>query len=205
VNSYDKTKQSTIIFDLSEVLISGLLGIKEALSRQLPASTDRLLSCFGGSLLDELLLGDICEDTYLKTIVDVEGWEIDISRLKSVIRSNFRNQVEGMPDLVAALAPHYQLVLFSDHAQEWITYIRSVHPFLKLFQHAFFSYELGRLKRQPEAFAHVLEALSVPARRCLFIDDNPVNVAAAHSVGLPSIRFSDADHLVSELRRWGVW
>jgi hypothetical protein len=24
-------------------------------------------------------------------------------------------------------------------------------------------------------------------------------------VGLPSIRFSDADHLVSELRRWGVW
>jgi putative hydrolase of the HAD superfamily len=204
VNSYEERKPSAIIFDLSEVLISGLLGVEEGLSQRLPASADEVLSCFGGPLLDELLLGNIREDTYLKTIVVREGWAISVSTLKRAIRENFHNQVEGMPDLLAALAPHCKLVLFSDHAQEWIAYIRSVHPFLRLFQHTFFSYELGRLKREPEAFSHVLRTLSLPARRCLFIDDNPLNVAAAQSVGLPSIRFFDAEQLVPELQRWGA-
>jgi hypothetical protein len=30
---------------------------------------------------------------------------------------------------------------------------RAIHPFLGLFRHAFFSYELGRLNRDPEAFS----------------------------------------------------
>jgi putative hydrolase of the HAD superfamily len=95
-------------------------------------------------------------------------------------------------------------VLLSDHAEEWIAYIRSVHPFLRLFRRTFFSYELGRLKSDAAVFSQVLQALSIPARRCLFIDDNPANVAVAQSVGLRAIRFVNAEQLASELRRWGV-
>jgi hypothetical protein len=58
-----KAKPSTFIFDLSEVLISGLVGIEKRLCHRLPASEDRILPCFGGPLLDELLLGNISEDT----------------------------------------------------------------------------------------------------------------------------------------------
>jgi beta-phosphoglucomutase-like phosphatase (HAD superfamily) len=200
-----KGKPSVFIFDLSEVLISGLVGIETQLLQQLPASDDEILPCFGGPLLDELLLGNISEDTYLRAIVLREGWRTDISRLKRAIRNNFHNQVEGMLDILAALAPDYELALLSDHAEEWIAYIRSIHRFLRLFRHTFFSYQLRRLKRDPEAFSQALEALAIPAPRCLFIDDNPANVAVAQSVGLPGICFVDAEQLASELRRWGVW
>jgi phosphoglycolate phosphatase-like HAD superfamily hydrolase len=200
-----KNERSGLIFDLSEVLISGLVGIERQLCHHVPASEDQILPCFGGPLLDELLLGNISEDTYLKAIVLREGWGTDISRLKEVIRNNFHNQVAGMLDILAALAPDHELALLSDHAEEWIAYIKSIHPFLSLFKRTFFSYELGELKRNPEAFSQVLKALSIPARRCLFIDDNPANVAVAQSVGLPGICFVDAEQLVSELQRWGVW
>ncbi|MGD2143040.1 MAG: HAD-IA family hydrolase [Anaerolineae bacterium] len=193
-----------IIFDLSEVLISGLVGIEKELPQQLPASQDEILPCFGGQLLEELCLGNISEDIYLKAIVCREGWRTDVSRLKRVIRHNFRNRVAGMPEMVAALVPDYELALLSDHAEEWIAYIKSFHPFLGLFTWSFFSYQLGRLKRDPETFFQVLEALSIPARRCLFVDDDPTNVAVAQSAGLPSICFVDAEQLASELRRWGV-
>jgi HAD superfamily hydrolase (TIGR01509 family) len=200
----EERKPSNVIFDLSEVLISGLVGIERELSRQLPASQQQILPCFGGQLLEELLLGNISEDTYLKTIVLREGWKADISTLKRMIRNNFHNQVDGMPDILTALAPHYELVLLSDHAREWIAYIKSIHPFLRLFSRTFFSYELGRLKSDPQAFSQVMRALSAPAQRCLFIDDNPANVAVAQSVGLRAIRFVNTERLASQLRRWGI-
>jgi hypothetical protein len=200
-----KKERSALIFDLSEVLISGLVGIEKQLRHHVPASEDQILPCFGGPLLDELLLGNISEDTYLKAIVLREGWGTGVSRLKKAIRENFHNQVPGMLDVLAALAPDYELALLSDHAAEWIAYIRSIHPFLIRFPHTFFSYELGKLKRDPEAFSQVLKALSIPARRCLFIDDNPANIAVVQSVGLPGICFVDAEQLVSELQRRGVW
>lgn len=200
-----KSERSGLVFDLSEVLISGLVGIEKRLCHLVPASRDEILPRFGGPLLVELLLGHISEDTYLRAIVLREGWGIDVSILKRAIRDNFHNQVAGMLDIVAALEPHYELALLSDHAEEWIGYIRSIHPFLGLFRHTFFSYELGRLKRDPEVFSQVLKKLSIPACRCLFIDDNPANVAVAQSVGLPGICFIDAAQLVSELRRRGVW
>jgi HAD superfamily hydrolase (TIGR01509 family) len=193
-----------IIFDLSEVLISGLLGVENGLARHLHKSASAILTSLGGPLLEELLLGNITEDTYLRAIIEREGWNTDASTLKNAIRRNFRNQVEGMPDILAALAQDHDLVLLSDHAREWIAYIQSIHPFLQLLGRAFFSYELGRLKRDPETFSQVVRELRVPARHCLFIDDNPVNVAAAESAGLRGIRFAGAVQLASELRGWGI-
>ena len=201
----ERERPIVLIFDLSEVLISGLVGIESQLARHLPGPEEEILPCFGGQLLEELLLGHISEDTYLKAIILREGWETCVSRLKKVIRNNFHGQIAGMHDILAGLAPDYELVLLSDHAAEWIAYIRSIYPFLTLFKRTFFSYELGKLKRDPEAFSHILRELSVPAHRCLFIDDNPENVTVAQSVGLPGICFVDAEQLASELRRWGIW
>jgi len=103
--------------------------------------------------------------------------------------------------ILTELASRYELVLLSDHAREWIAYIEPVHPFLKIFKHTFYSYNLGRLKKDPETFSEVLDAMSFPSRSCLFIDDNPVNVAVARSVGILSIRFVNAEQLTTELER----
>jgi HAD superfamily hydrolase (TIGR01509 family) len=97
------------------------------------------------------------------------------------------------------LASRYELALLSDHAREWVAYVQSIHPFLKRFRHTFFSYDLGRTKRDPQAFLTVLDVTSVPAHRCLFIDDNPKNVNVAESVGIPGIRFVNAEQLAAEL------
>ena len=44
----------TIIFDLSEVLISGLLGIERPLSEELQILEEKVLPAFGGGLLEAL-------------------------------------------------------------------------------------------------------------------------------------------------------
>jgi len=189
----------TIIFDLSEVLISGLVGIEKVLSRELALPEDKILPCFGGSWLEELLVGDISEETYLTRIVAREKWPIDVARLKAVIRGNFHHQVEGTIGLLMELAGRHCLALLSDNAREWVAYIRSVHPFLEVFQRTFFSYDLKGLKKDPATFSAVLDAMSASPGECLFIDDNPLNVSAAESAGIPSIHFLSAEQLAAEL------
>ena len=46
--------------------------------------------------------------------------------------------------------------------------------------------------------------LDCAAAECLFVDDNPANVAAAESVGVHGIRFTNAEGLVRELVEWGM-
>lgn len=191
-----------VICDLSEVLIAGLVGIEKVLSQELPVPQDKILPCFGGDLFYELLVGTISEDVYLRYVITKERWNIDTARLKAVIRHNFHNQVAGTLPIVTELAPRYELVLLSDHAREWIAYIQSVHSFLNMFEHTFFSYHLKKTKQDPGAFLEVLDTMSLPPRRCLFIDDNPTNVSVAESVGIPAIQFMDAGQLASELERW---
>jgi HAD superfamily hydrolase (TIGR01509 family) len=188
-----------IIFDLSEVLIAGLVGIEKPLSRELDLPEDEILPCFVGSLLEQLLIGSISEEAYLTHIVTRERWQIEVARLKAVIRHNFHHKVRGSVDLLMALASAYELALLSDHAVEWVSYITSIHPFLEVFSQTFYSCDLKRIKRDPQTFAHVLDALSISPTQCLFIDDNPENVQVAQSVGIPSVRFLNADQLATEL------
>ena len=190
-----------IIFDLSEVLIAGLVGIEKELSRVLPIPEHEILPRFGGEVFHELLIGNISEDTYLRQIIAREGCTIGPTRLKAVIRDNFHHEVEGSLSLVAELATGYELVLLSDHAREWVAYIRSNHPFMRLFEHAFFSFDLKRTKKDPQAFLQVLDAISIPPSNCLFVDDNPHNVDVAESVGIAGIHFLDARQLAAELEK----
>jgi FMN phosphatase YigB (HAD superfamily) len=190
-----------IIFDLSEVLIAGLVGIEKQLSRELPVPEDEILSCFGGDWLETLFVGNISEDIYLRQVIAREKWRIDAARLKQVIRDNFHNEVEGTLSILTTLVPKYELVLLSDHAREWVAYVRAIHPFLKVFKHAFFSCDLRRTKKDPQAFLMLLDMVSVSPRDCLFIDDNPRNVIVAESVGIPGIHFVDAEQLAVELER----
>jgi FMN phosphatase YigB (HAD superfamily) len=188
-----------IIFDLSEVLVAGLVGIEKYLSGELAMPEDAILPCFAGSLLEELLVGSISEDRYLAQIVAREGWRIEFARLKAAIRRNFHNEVEGAIEIVMDLASGYDLALLSDHAREWVSYIQSIHPFLQVFGQTFFSYDLRRTKKDPETFWEVLRALAVSPGECLFIDDNPENVIVAESVGIQGIRFINAEQLADEL------
>ena len=125
--------------------------------------------------------------------------------MKRVIRDNFHTEVEGTLSILTALAPQYELVLLSDHAREWVAYIRTIHPFLEIFQRTFFSYDLRRIKKDPHAFLMLLDTVSISPRDCLFIDDNPGNVDVAESVGIPGIHFVGAVQLTAELERRQMW
>lgn len=65
----------------------------------------------------------------------------------------------------------------------------------------FFSYEFQKTKKDQATFLEVLHQTACAPEDCLFIDDNPKNVAVAESVGITGIRFVDAAQLRVALNR----
>jgi FMN phosphatase YigB (HAD superfamily) len=191
----------TIIFDLSEVLIAGLFGIEVPLAQRLGVPSNTILPAFGGDLLEELCCARLTEDEYLERIISRQAWRVSPEDLKPIIRRNFHRHVPGMQAVLDRLKPCYELVLLSDHALEWMGYIRMAHSFFAKFGALFFSYEVGQTKSDPTTFALVLDALGREAQQCLFVDDSERNVAVARSAGLPSIRFVGAEPFAGQLRQ----
>jgi HAD superfamily hydrolase (TIGR01509 family) len=194
----------TILFDLSEVLIAGLIGVEKELASRLDRSEEEVLRNLGGERLYRLCCGLVTEDAYLQEIVEQQNWKLSTDEIKQVIRSNFEQPVRGMDAVLTSLGSHYELALLSDHAAEWTEYILKVHPFLQQFVKHFFSYQSGETKQDQGAFERVIEKLGREPDEVLFIDDNSDNVRAARQAGLRAILFENRDQLVSELEDRGI-
>ena len=186
---------TTIIFDLSEVLISGLIGVEKELAPLVNLSDDKLLKGLWTDSFKELMKGKISEDEYLDDIFERNNWEADKELFKEIIRKNFHNEVEGMIGLIAKLNKNYKLILLSDHAKEWKEYIDKIHPFLSLFDKKYFSFQTGEIKREKRVFDLLLSENNLSASDCLFIDDSLTNIHVAEKIGLNVIRFESVQQL----------
>lgn len=71
----------------------------------------------------------------------------------------------------------------------------------ELFDATAFSWENGHLKPTAAAFAAILEKLNVTAEEALFVDDSPINTAAAESLGMQAITFTKVPALKTELEK----
>jgi HAD superfamily hydrolase (TIGR01509 family) len=194
-----------IIFDLSEVLIMGLVGVEKRLSPLLDLPEDKILQCFGGPLLQAICRGELSEEEYLEQIVNYQGWHVPIDILKMRMRENFHQKVDGTLTIMKHLAIQHEVVLLSDHAREWIAYIKTAHPFLGEFRRTFFSYEIGKTKKEPEAFQEVLKVMGYKAEECLLIDDSINNIEVAASLGINGIHFRNAGQLQEQLAIQETW
>ena len=188
-----------LIFDLSEVLIRGLLGVEEKLASYSTLPPRDILRCMGGKILEAVCLGRISEETYLDEVIQLAGLSLSPDNLKTLIRANFRKEIEGMPALIRELSKGHELFLLSDHAPEWVNFILQTHPFLQVFKARFFSFELGFTKKDPLSFLSVLQTQKLSAAECLFIDDSPGNISCAAQIGLWGINFLNRTQLENDL------
>ena len=193
-----------IIFDLSEVIISGYRGIEEVVLESQYGTSEKqkllktkvdLDSKREDEIFVNLLKGTLTEEEYLNEVLESKNWNVSIEKLKTVIRSNLNKPIPGTMEIIKELKGKYQLILFSDHAREWMQYIEEKNEDLKIFFNFLFSYDIGAVKSDRQTFRRVLEQANIVADETLFIDDYEKNVKNAEAIGIHGIVFENADQL----------
>lgn len=75
---------------------------------------------------------------------------------------------------------------------------------LRRFDALVWSYELGIAKPDAAIYRHALERLGVAANEAFFLDDKPVNVAAARALGIRGVAFFTVERLREDLIAMGL-
>lgn len=190
-----------IIFDLSEVIISGYYGVEFLIEKKYKISAEEFLKRKQDTIdiFLETMREKLKEEEYWNILIEGTNWKITTQDLKATIRENLNLPVKGTIEIVKKLKGKYQLILLSDHVREWMKYIEERNSDIKIFDKKFFSYEIGSLKSDEETFRNVLKESQIVANETLFIDDNEENVKRAEESGIHAIVFQNAEQLENEL------
>ncbi len=106
-----------------------------------------------------------------------------IEPIEEVLRHTKRLQAAGI-----------KVALASNQQTHRARFMREALGYEQRFDHLYFSCDLGVAKPDAEYFEVVVQRLSCPAARILFLDDHADNVAAAAAVGLQAQLFRADDH-----------
>ena len=109
-------------------------------------------------------------------------------------------QVPGMEDLVRDLKKRgYGLYGLTNWSRETFPLVRDRYPVLGLLDGMVVSGEEMTAKPGPALYRILLERYGLRADECLFIDDNPVNIAGGEAVGIRGLVFRNAEQVRSAL------
>lgn len=98
----------------------------------------------------------------------------------------------------------FGLILLSNTDVARFGFIRRTYPEIGIFDHMVLSYELRRVKPEPEIFEKAAALAGCRPEECVFIDDMAENVEAAVRFGMKGIRYLPDTDLAAELAALGV-
>jgi len=199
-------KVSTVVFDIGNVLLDWSPRYLYAKIFDDPAEMDWFLAevCTHAWLL-ELDRGLPFRDGVAALSARFPKYAPAIEAFDARWQETLKGVIPGSVRLLETLAqkgePIYALTNFSS---EKYVETRPRYDFFDHFQGVLVSGDEGLVKPDPAIYRLLLERFGLEAEKCLFIDDNPANVAAAQSVGLHAVRFENPERLEADLRAYGV-
>ena len=110
------------------------------------------------------------------------------------------DEVPGMREVIVELrGKNYELYGLTNWSMETFPEAREHFGILQMIDRYVVSGAEGLVKPDPRLFQVLLDRYGLCAEECIFIDDNPDNVAAARNMGMRGIVFTNAESLRKEL------
>jgi putative hydrolase of the HAD superfamily len=110
-----------------------------------------------------------------------------------------------MVTLIDDLRTRCRIGLLTNAIVPFVRQIFAKNDLERLFDTILISAEAHLTKPNPAFFRMMLEKMGVAAEDCVFIDDNPANIAGAAEVGIPGILFRSAEQVKIDLaERFGI-
>lgn len=200
-------KIEAVIFDLGGVLLNIDYNLTRKAFQQLGiADFENLYSqANADELFSRLEKGLIKEEDFYYELRDGTGLpltDIEIRHAWNAMLLDFR---ETSLDFLEKLKNNYSLFLLSNTNEIHLKKFYEIYhegeraePVESFFKKAFYSFEMGMRKPDPDIYEYVLEKHQLSRERTLFIDDSIQNIDTARQLGLQTVHLQKG-MLVEEL------
>lgn len=198
------SRDKVLVFDLGGVLIenTGRDGLLALLPYTLdtPEMWRRWLASPSVRLFEA---GRMSPAAFAEDFIDEWRLNIEPDTFMAAFASWPKGFFPGARELLASLRTQHRLACLSNtNAVHWGRF----PDFPAIFDTCFASHEMGVVKPDREAYAHVLDKLEVRASAVYFFDDLPENVAAAQTLGINAFHvtgFADIEPILRAERLHG--
>lgn len=99
---------------------------------------------------------------------------------------------EGLPDLLARLAPRYALAIASGSNHPVIDEVLAMKQLRRFFPVVVSTQDVARTKPAPDVFLHAAKLLRVEPAECCVIEDSAAGVTAARAAGMDVIAITNS-------------
>jgi glucose-1-phosphatase len=194
-----------ILFDLGGVLIE-LVGVEQMLawSPDIGTTDELWRRWLHSGAVRRFETGAIGRADFATAVIEEFGLPVSPDEFLRAFTWWPRALFPGALALLAELRPHYRLASVSNTNEIHWQRFAGEWSLDQSFHYNFPSFRVGKLKPDENYFAHVTEAIGMPAGRVLFIDDNAINVDAAARFGLVARRVVGIDGARATLRELGL-
>ena len=144
----------------------------------------------------------LCEPAdYWRAVANTAGVRIEDQRIPELVRIEIElwNQYDSRVLAWAGQlrAAGYRTAILSNLPRPLGEELRATPGFLDPFDHLTFSYELQKVKPQPEIYLDAIRGVGVEPAEALFLDDRPDNVEGAQAVGMKALLYSTWEDFVA--------
>jgi epoxide hydrolase-like predicted phosphatase len=190
-----------IFFDLGGVVVrTEYQAPREHLAERLNTTYEDLNRLvFESATSRRASLGEITTEAHWEAVTRKLGRPL--SEAKNIREEFFAGDIVdiGLLNFIRSLRPRYKTGVISNawpDLREDLTKKKAMDAFDTLV----ISAEVGIMKPEPKIYQIAMENLGVAAHEAAFVDDTPVNVDAARSLGMQGVLFKEPRRALSDLK-----
>jgi HAD superfamily hydrolase (TIGR01509 family) len=150
-------------------------------------------------LMELFETGSFGLDEFVARFREESGLSFAPERFRSAFLASGRER-SAMYEVLAAIPDRYRVGVLSNNVPVLCDRVRDDERMARV-DTFLFSNELGIRKPAAAAFHALSEALALPPREIVFIDDNSDNIAACSELGFAGIHLRDFDQFADELSK----
>ena len=149
--------------------------------------------------------GRISDAEYFESLRASLGIRITDAQFLEGWNAIFAGEMPGIADLLQRAASRVPLYAFSNTNQPHVDHFSQVYAgLLGHFREIYLSSTIGLRKPDQAAYAHVVDAIGVPASRILFFDDLAENIEGARACGLMAVHVRSSADVADALAALGI-
>lgn len=160
---------------------------------------------FSNPLFADLETGRITPAAFYDGLRQMTGLTLsnsDIEKAWNAMLGDFRPEAVGVLPALKEKMPVY--LLSNTNEIHWARFSNQYtqqfgHDFDSHFDAAYYSHQLGLRKPDLACFEAVIQRHQMQPDETLFVDDTPMNIAAAKRTGMHTLHLTSADHLYQVL------
>ncbi|MCK4312302.1 MAG: HAD family phosphatase [Candidatus Cloacimonetes bacterium] len=173
-----------VIFDLGKVLIDfNFSSFWESIGAR---KCERFLE----EAEEPILLfeaGKISRLSFFNTIKKIYNFDMSLNKFEKIWCNVFSENQEII-DLARKLSGKYNVYIFSNTDEIHFPYIWEKYTSLHFFENnLMLSYKLNAVKPEIEIYLNAMKKFKLEPSECLLIDDRPININTAESIGMKGI------------------